>query len=140
MEDFAQRAPRGTRVPFPALDQSPVIVFDAVRGSAPLHRALGLWDAGIEIRERRECRCGLVFDRRPVARELAVLEHDGLLCLVEHRRELEIARELAVERGRRLGQGGTPRRVCPQRSCEPRRRRADRHDDAGDHVGHGRLA
>ncbi len=33
-----------------------------------------------------------------MTRELRVLEHRGLVCLIEHRRELEVARELAVHR------------------------------------------
>src|SRR5439155_7236592 len=86
---------------------------------APLHRRLGVRDPRIERRDGPRDGFRLTLDRLAVTGELTVLEHDGLAGLVEHRHELEIRGELAVDRGDRLGESLAPPGIDRKRTCEP---------------------
>ena len=54
----------------------------------------------------------LARECEPVAGELGVLEDDGLVCLVEERRELEVRGELAIDGSRGAIEVALPPRVA----------------------------
>lgn len=90
------------RVTLPGFDDRPVGISQRARRPAPLHRRLGLWDPAIQIGQERVRGGHLSRDDSGVQSPLAVLQDKGLFRLVEHRGQLEVSRELAVD-----GRGGT---------------------------------
>ena len=68
--------------------------------------------------------------------ELAVLERHRLLCLIEHRGELQIRGELAVDRIHRGADAAPLLGIRRERTREPPYRRCGGGDDRGKDVGH----
>src|SRR2546427_10543091 len=115
----------------------PVLVAERVRGTAALHRRLGVGNARIERRDRLRDVWSLTLDRLAVASELTVLEDDRLTGLIEHRHELEIRGELAVDGGDRLGESLAPLGIDRERTGEPEGRGRPRGGDRNEQTDDG---
>src|SRR2546427_511295 len=115
----------------------PVLVAERVRGTAALHRRLGVGNPRIERRDRLRDVWSLTLDRLAVASELTVLEDDRLTGLIEHRHELEIGGELAVDGGDRLGESLAPLGIHRERTGEPEGRGRPRGGDRNDQTDDG---
>lgn len=74
-----------------------------------------------------------------MAGELAVLERDRLLCLIEHRCELEVRRQLAVDGAYRVGELALLGRIRRERPREPADHGSGRGHDDGNDIWHGAI-
>lgn len=90
----------GARIALPALDERAVLRSDRGRRTAALHRVFRLGHPRVHVGEVPVRVVDLRLEDGTVTRELTVLEHDRLVCLIEHRRQLEVARELPGDRVR----------------------------------------
>src|SRR5207249_9751782 len=138
-ERFAERALRFPRIAFPPLDERAVLRAQRVRRPAPLHRRLRERHAVVELRDRRRGGSRVPRQGRAVPGELAVLERDRLLRLVEHRGELEVCGELAVDGTHRVRQFAPLLRIGYERTREPADDCSDGGHDRGNEIGHAPI-
>ncbi len=109
----AQRALARACVALPTLDDRAILRPQRPRRPAALHGGFCVGDACVDIAESHEGRRQLAREDVAVPRELAVLEHDGLMRLVEHGGELEVRGELAIHRRGRQIERPLARTIAP---------------------------
>src|SRR5438552_2236733 len=139
LECRAERALRLAGIAFPPFDDHPVLGAERVRRPTAHHRRLGLRHLVVELGDRCRGWAGVSRERRAVPGELAVLERHRLLCLVEHRGELEVGGKLAVDSVHRLRELAHLVRIGRERSREPADQRRKGSDDRGDEIGHAPI-
>ena len=136
MERFTEGALRVPRVAFPPFDELAVRRAERVRRTTALHGRFRERHLVVQLRDRGGGRRRVSREDRAVSGELAVFERHRLLRLVEHRGELEVGRELAIDRVHRVRELAPLGRVRRQRTREPAEGGSGRGDDRGHEIGH----